>query len=324
MFAVQILSPGTARFVETPKPGTKKGYALVRPRVVSLCGSDMFNLYYAPADQYPMPVGSTGHEVVATVESVEGTGTEIKEGMTALVLNPSSTGMAEFFITPLDYVIPIPESLISNEEFVQAQQLGTVLYAAKFLSTNVLGRTAVIVGQGSAGLYWAWILRRLGARRVIVIDQLAHRLVLPRRYGATDLIDSSRFDPVERVRLLSDGTMADIVVEAAGEEDAVRLAFKLVRNHGEVICFGIPHFQDIAIDYYRFFRKYLNVKCVAGSTDDPGQEVTRQAVELIADGTIDVKPLITHRFSFERVMEAYELHHNRGDGAIKIVVNMPE
>jgi len=324
MVAVQVMAPGTARFVETPKPVTKEGYALVRPRVLSLCGSDMFNLHYAPPDQYPMPPGSTGHEVVATVESVEGAGAEIKEGMTALVLNPQSTGMAEYFLTPLDYIIPIPESEISQEEFVQAQQLGTILYAAKFLSTNVLGRTVAVVGQGSAGLYWAWMLRRLGARRVVAIDKISHRLVLPLRYGATDLINNSQVDPVERLRELTQGTMADLVVEAAGEEDAVRLAFDLVRNHGEVICFGIPHFQKVELDYYRFFRKYLRVKCVAGSTDDPGQEITRQAVELIADGTIDVKPLITHRFDFDRVMDAYELQHTRGDGALKIVVNMPK
>lgn len=323
MFAVQVLSPGKAEFIETPTPVLKKGHALVRPRLLSLCGSDIFNLHYAPTDMYPMPPGSTGHEVVATVEEVADSHSGIEPGTTALVLAPSSTAMAEYYLAPIDHVLPLPPDTI-QEELVQAQQLGTILYAAKFLSSNVIGKTVVVIGQGSAGLFWNWMLRRLGARYVIAIDQIPHRLLLPLQYGATHVLNNSELDAIAAVRELTSGTMADLVVEAAGEQSAVQLSFDLVRTHGEILTFGIPHFQEMEFDYYRFFRKYARLKCIAGSTDDPGQLVTRQAIDMIANGVIDVKPLITHRFSYNRVMEAYELHRTRDDGEIKIIIDMPQ
>ena len=71
------------------------------------------------------------------------------------------------------------------------------------------------------------------------------------------------------------------------------------------------------------FRKYCHVATISGSAFEPGLKSFRMAVELIASGAIDVTPLPTHRFPFERLTEAYELARSREDGAIKVVVQMP-
>lgn len=322
MRAVQVLAPGHAEFVEVPTPDLKPGHALVRPLRLSLCGSDIYMLHSASKDQYPFPPGTTGHEMVGVVEAVDAPGSGIEAGMVALTLAPKQNAMAEYFLARIDHVMPLPPGK-SIEELLQAQQLGTVLYACKHLSTHVIGKDVAVIGQGSAGLWFDWMLRRMGARRVIGIDLQAHRLVLPTYYGATHTVHNAEIDAVEAVTEITQGRMVDLVVEAAGEKESLILTSSLIKEQGEILCFGIPHYQEITFDFFDMFRKYPRLKAISGATNDPGQGVTHHALELIASSQIDVKPIITHRFPFERVMEAYELQRTRDEGAIKIVVEMP-
>lgn len=323
MRAVQVLSPGHAEFVEVPKPDLKPGHALVRPLRLSLCGSDTWLLHYAPKESYPFPPGTTGHEMVGVVEAIDAPGSGIEPGTVALTLAPQHEAMAEYYLAQIDHVLPLPPGK-TVEELLQAQQLGTVLYAGKFLSTDVLCKDVAVIGQGSAGLWFDWMLRRKGARRVIGIDLQAHRLALPKFYGATHTVNNSEISAAEAVAEITEGRMVDLVVVAAAEHDTVAMAASLIKEHGEILCFGIPHLQEMTLDYYQFFRKYPRLKTISGAINDPGQGVTRHALELIASGEIDVKPIITHNFPFDRVMEAYELQRTRDEGAIKIVVEMPE
>jgi L-iditol 2-dehydrogenase len=322
MRAVQVMAPGRAEFVEVAKPELKPGHALVRPQRLSLCGSDIYMLHHAPKNLYPFPPGTTGHEMVGVIEAVDAPGSGIVEGMSALVLAPTHRAMAEYYLAPVEHVIPLPSGK-SIDELLQAQQLGTVLYAAKHLSTSVIGKDVAVIGQGSAGLWWDWLMRRMGARRVIGIDLQPHRLILPRQYGATHTINNAEVNVVEAVAEITGGRMADLVIEAAGEAETVNMTYQLIKEQGEILCVGIPHFHELTLDFAKFFRKFPRMKCISGATNDIDQGVTRQALDLIADGVIDVAPIITHRMPFEQVMEAYELQRTRDEGAIKIVIEMP-
>jgi L-iditol 2-dehydrogenase len=323
MRAVQVLAPGHAEFVEVPKPILKPGYALVRSLRLSLCGSDIYLLHYSPKDHYPFPPGTTGHEMVGVVEAVDAPDSGIEPGTLALTLAPNNQAMADYYLAPIDHVLPLPAGK-SIDELLQAQQLGTVIYACKQITTNLVGKDVAVIGQGSAGLWFDWMLRRMGARRVIGLDLQPHRLVLPTRYGATHTIHNQDIDAVEAVAAITAGKMVDLVVEAAGEHETVVMTGNLIKQHGEILAFGIPHFQELRIDYAHFFRKFPRLKTIAGAQTDAHQASTRHALELIASGEIDVKPILTHRFPFERVMEAYELQRTRDEGAIKILVDMTE
>ncbi len=85
MQAVQIAAPGQIQFVEIPRPELKPGHALVRPLILSLCGSDVWMLHYAPPENYPFPPGVTGHEMVGAVEAVAAPNSDIRVGDVALI-----------------------------------------------------------------------------------------------------------------------------------------------------------------------------------------------------------------------------------------------
>jgi threonine dehydrogenase-like Zn-dependent dehydrogenase len=206
---------------------------------------------------------------------------------------------------------------------LQAQQLGTVIYASQRLP-NLIGKNVAVIGQGSAGLWFNFHLRRMGARRVIALDVEEFRLGLSQRFGATHTVHNAARDPADAVRQITGGELADVVVEAAGETAAINLAVELVRQYGEILYFGLPRQQNLPFNFEGFFRKCCRASTIVGASLEPNHVSTRIAVDLIVSGIADPKPLITHRLPFAAVLEAYEMHHRRADGAVKIVIQMPE
>ncbi|MCA9231409.1 MAG: zinc-binding dehydrogenase [Planctomycetales bacterium] len=321
MKAVQIVARGHAEFVEVPKPQVKPGHVLVRTSLLSLCGSDIHMLHYAPEAIYPCAPGTTGHEMVGIVEEVGQDVSGVQVGDRVLALAPGHLAMCEYYLAEMKYVIPLPPDL-PLEELLQAQQLGTVIYACQRLP-NLIGKNVVVIGQGSAGLWYNFQLRRMGAQRVIALDMEEYRLQLSKQYGATHTVNNSRQEPVEAVRSIIGGELADVVVEAAGEIDAINLTIDLVRKYGEILYFGLPRAQNFQFNYEDFFHKCCRANTIVGAAVEENQTSTRIALDLITSGVADAKPLITHHFPFADLLEAYETHRQRADGAVKIVIEMP-
>lgn len=343
MKSVQVTGRGRAEIVTQSKPKLKPGYALVRTSHVSLCGSDIRMLYHCDESLYPFPPGTTGHEMVGVVEEVTDASLPFGVGDRVLALAPDHRAMCEYYLAPIDLILPLPNG-IPIEVLLQAQQFGTVLYAAKLLP-NVIGKSVVVIGQGSAGLWFNFVLRRMGASRVIAVEQDSARLGLCSQFGATHTILNSPVDPrepqradgsgggmhapeakcpaAEQLKEILSGELADIVIEAAGEQDSINLAIRLVRKFGEILYFGYPRGQQFNIDFERFFHQCCRATTIVGATEEKDQNCTRMAIDLIAQDSSLARSLITHRLKFDQALEAYEMHRTRRDGALKIVIEMP-
>jgi threonine dehydrogenase-like Zn-dependent dehydrogenase len=322
MKAVQVVARGKAKFVEAPVPAVKPGHVLVRTRRLSLCGSDIQMLHYAADSAYPFPPGTTGHEMVGFVEELDAPGSSLQVGDAVLALAPGHRAMAEYYLAPVEHVIPLPNGM-RLELLLQAQQFGTVLFACQRLP-NVIAKTIVVIGQGSAGLFYDYQLRRMGAKQVIAMDIDARRLERSKIFLATHTVHNTTVDPVSAVRQITGGELADIVVEAAGEVASINLAIDLVRPNGDILFFGYPRGQTIQFDFDNLFHKCCHAHTIVGSSVEANQISTRIALDFITSGQIDVGQLITHRVQFADVIDAYELHRTRADGCLKIVIEMPE
>ena len=270
----------------------------------------------------PPPPGTTGHEMVGIVEATNGTHPEVNVGDLTLTIAPAHCAMAEYYAAPFKNVLPVPPN-VPTEHLLQAQQLGTVIYACQQLP-SVIGKNVVIIGQGSAGLWFNVMVKRLGARNVVSIDQLDHRLALSKQYGATHIINNAREDPVTAVQNIFNDQLADVVIEAVGVADTINLAIDLANDYGFLLQFGVPHDSQIVYNFRKLFRKNLNLKAVVMASREPNHTSTRIALDMIASGEVEVSPILTHRFPFEQVFDAYELQRTRTDGAVKIIIDMPE
>lgn len=321
MRATQVTARGKVEFVEAPEPTLKPGHAIVRPLLVALCGSDIHRIHYAEDHQYPHAVGTPGHEMVGIVEAVDAPGYDIKPGDVALTLSPFETVMCERYLSEAQYVIKLPPG-VPLDRLLMAQQLGTAIYSSKRLP-NIVGKDVAVIGQGSAGLFLAYMCKRMGAERVIGLDLVAARAAAGALFGATHTVDTSQRDPVDAVREITGGRMADLVIEAAGDESAINLTPRLVRHGGHMHFFGIPRGQVFAFNFDTFFRVFGSTTTLSGTSNEPGLRSFRQAVQMIASGEIDVTPMLTHRLPFARALDGFDLAMTRRDGAIKIVIEMP-
>jgi L-iditol 2-dehydrogenase len=321
MDALQVVSRGKAEFIRTSLPELIEGHAIVQPRHVTLCGSDVWMLSHAPEEAYPFPPGTTGHEVIAQIIEL-GPGLDGHQvGDFVLAIAPDHRAMAELYLTPQQNLLKLPAGK-TREELLMAQQLGTVLYACKQLP-SMIGKTVAVIGQGTAGLWFDFVLQRLGARRIIALDPKENRLELARKYGASDTINIREEDPVEQMLAINGGELADIVVEAAGRESSINLGIELARaDTGFFLQFGVPY-EPITVNYGKIFTKCLKHKSIVHANSEHGHASTLQGLDLIAGGALDVTPVLTHRFPFEQVLQAYDVHQNARDNAVKIVIDMP-
>lgn len=321
MKAVQVVARGRAEFVDVAKPTVQPGHVLIRTSYLSLCGSDIQMLHYGADEAYPHPPGTSGHEMVGFIEAVGDAGSEYSVGDRVLSLAPGHKAMCEYYVAPYEHLVPLPDN-VSLEILLQSQQLGTVIYAAQRLP-NIVNKNVVVVGQGSAGLWFNFQLRRMGARKVVAMDIEDFRLDRSQTYGATKCLNNAQEDPIEFTRAYFDGELADLVVEAAGEVDAINLCVDLVRKYGDILYFGYPRDQVFPFNFYELYKKCCRTQTIVGAANDPNLASMRAAVELVASGEADAGSLITHRVPFSETIKAYEQHRTRGDGAVKIVIEMP-
>ena len=164
---------------------------------------------------------------------------------------------------------------------MQAQQFGTVLYAAKALP-DMRGKSVAVIGQGSAGLWFNETLRRMGADKIIALDVKAYRLAYSERYGATHTLCNAAESPVDGLREICGGQLPDVVIEAAGEEESIRLAVEIARIGGFILWFGVPRFDNMDFPIFELFWKTITTRGMVGAANDPGHECTRQALDWIS------------------------------------------
>jgi threonine dehydrogenase-like Zn-dependent dehydrogenase len=341
MFAAQIVAQRLIRLVDVDEPTlAQDGQVKIRMERGCLCGSDspLFNYdlnalfdesqrspekrRFIPfvdydTDPYPMRVGQSIHECLGTV--VESTSDRFKEGDFVLALPNAHDGLVEYMVADADRAIQLPRDAVSKEEILMTQPLGTVVWACQKLG-NLLDLDIVVAGAGPMGLLFTHMLANLGAKSIIVLDKLDSRLEAAKRMHATHTVNVDDLDAVEAIREITDGKMADICVEVVGHQmETINTVMGYVRRLGTILCFGVPdHMNYQGFAYTEFFRQNLSLISSVGPDVVPNFSLAR---DLIAQGRIDVSPLVTHTLPFSDIQNGYELFVDRKDGAIKVVLD---
>lgn len=326
MKAGQIVAPERIEIVEAERPdillertnpGALQDNVLVRTLNAAVCGSD--HPLYLGGGSYPAPAGMSLHESIGIVER---TWTDrCKVGDLILAVPTGSDAMAEYFIGIGPSVVRLPvESGLPREQLLMAQPLGTVIYCLRKLG-HWFNAEVAIVGQGPMGLLFTSMMRNMGAALIIGIDQHANRLDASHRMGATHTINTAETDAVEAVKEITEGRMADLVIEVVGEEDTFNLCIQLTRRNAHLINFGVPRKNQYTMDFGTLFRK--NLKVITSVGPDVSIDYPR-AMQLIAERRIDVAPLITQVLPFAKSQEAFHLATRRKGECIKVVVDFEE
>src|SRR6185437_4063003 len=163
-------------------PPDADGEILVRTVYASICGSDLHEVFFETPPP-SMPPGHPGHESVGEVAESRCPG--FAPGDCVLTVPHAADGrcLSEFQALPGSACVRLP-AMAELSHLLMAQQLGTVVYALRRHPLDLVGRDVAVIGQGSAGAFFTFLLKRAGVARVLVSDKSPARLAYGRRLGA--------------------------------------------------------------------------------------------------------------------------------------------
>jgi L-iditol 2-dehydrogenase len=327
---------------EIPTPQTPDDGILLKVMACGVCGSDLRTYRHGP--RFAVDNVIMGHEIGGTVAEVGPRASGYAVG-DRLAIAPDvhcgqcyycrrglfnlcddlkfigtqyPGGFAEYLALPGEIlargiVHPMPEG-ISFKEATVAEPSSSVL-SSHFKAGTTVGDTVVVIGAGPIGCLHVEVARARGARAIIA-ELAPERLKMAERFGPDEVIDSSREDPVARVRALTGDVGADIVIAAVGVSAVHNQAVEMVRKGGRVVLFGgLPKNQAMTTLDGNIIH-YGEIAVVGAFSYHP--TCHKLALDLIAEGKIRANKLITHTFPLDDVAEAFETAA-RGEG-LKIVI----
>jgi L-iditol 2-dehydrogenase len=285
--------PGDLRVEEVPRPEPSLGDVLVQVEVALTDGTDAKAFrrgHPLLLAETPSPFGhefcgidvATGRRVVAANSAPCGSCAPCRRGEETLCenLRPFLNGAyAEFLLVPeriaARNLLPVPPAL-APEVAAQVEPLACCLHGVERAQVEA-GQTVAVLGPGPIGLMLCAAARDAGAR-VVAVGGRPERRELAHSFGAE----------------AGDGAGADVVVEAAGTEQAWKDALELVRPGGTVVFFGG---REIAVDTFRLHYEELTLR---GAFHHTPRHV-RAALAFLASGAYPWGRLITHQVGLEGV-----------------------
>jgi alcohol dehydrogenase len=209
-------------------------------------------------------------------------------------------------------LIHVPDSVSDEEAVLVGDVFQTGFHGAHEGGIRT-GDTVAVFGCGPVGigaLISAWMY---GPKEVIAIDMLDNRLAMAKQYGAT-IIDARRENSVDKVKEMTDGEGADVAIEAIGALETFSQAVRSVRRKGTVSVVGLfPGPVEFPIHELAFYG--IRVSMGLGY-------VGRMArlMGLVESKRVNLRPLVTHSFPLDKVLEAYDLFENHRGECLKVVV----
>tara|TARA_Y100000590_G_scaffold420200_1_gene522670 strand:+ start:29646 stop:30629 length:984 start_codon:yes stop_codon:yes gene_type:complete len=322
MRAARAIKLKTIICEEVEVPELTDNMVLVKTKLASICGSDLHVVnmgYTAYASDFPLPYGAPGHEGVGEV--IESRSPDFSIGETVLTVPNiySSKTFADYQAIDPKYLVKLPKN--SNEnKLMMAQQLATVEYSSKSIG-DIEGKTIAVIGQGSAGLFHNFILKRYGAEKIIAIEPIDHRRNIAKSFGADVTIEFTGEKATNAIMDITNGTGVDIVIEAVGSAETLNQAMAICKPTGRVQSFGLPTtLKAIPFDWNTFFSKKLTINSNFGSQDENGLTSVKQSIDLIHKNEIDMDKILSHKYSIEEIQDAFDFAEKRTDGMVKITI----
>ncbi len=320
MKAAQLVAPRKWEIIEEEKPEARDGMMLVRMERVAVCGTDKGH-FCGIIPPFPLPPGRPGHEGLGIVEDCPSGAFE--KGDRVLLYGFDRGLYQEYVLAQPEGCIRLPKD-IEPEVVLMSQLLGTVIHCFYKLG-NLINQKVVVLGQGAVGQLFCATLRNLGAKQIIGVDQLDYRLEVGGQMGATHSINPSKCDVVEAVRDITDGTMADVAVEAVGIEATFNQCIKLIRHSGTIVYFGVPRRENAdGIMTLTFGKMFSNEQRLVTSVGPKTMEDYTIALDWIVQGRLDVRPIISHVMPLVEIQKAFEMAFEdpEKEKAIKIVLEI--
>lgn len=331
-----LVNPHQIEIQDVPKPIPKTGEVLINIKKIGICGSDVHISHgHLPFVKYPL---IQGHETSGVVVDASRTD-KFKEGDKITIIprvicgncpacasgnnnhceNLQIIGVhingvaAEYVSIPEESVIKIPDDM-PFDLGAMIEPLAVAVHAVN-LAGDVKGKTAVIVGAGVIGNLVAQVAQAKGAE-VMITGRTQYRLDLAKEVGIQHCVNDKSED-VEQAVFGKFKKGADITFECIGADVSVNQCFALSKRMGTVIIAGIFG-ENQLIDMFTMQDKELTVI----GTRLYVKSDFREAIEMIRDNQVSLRPLISAEYSLEEFQEAYHYISDKSNPSMKVIISI--
>lgn len=316
--------------------------AIVRIVKTTICGTD---LHILKGDVPAVTPGRIlGHEGVAVVEDVGAAVSSFKKGDRVIISCITSCGKCEYCKkqmyshcedggwilghridgTQAEYVriphadnslYPIPAGVDEEALVMLSDILPTGFEIGVLYGAVKPGDVVAIIGAGPVGMAALLTAQFYSPSRVIMVDRDASRLELAKRLGATEVIDSATGDIAEAL-LASTKDGVDVAIEAVGIPATFDLCQDIVRPGGHIANVGV-HGKSVDFQIQKLWIQNITLTTGLVNTN-----TTPMLLRNVESKRLQPEKLITHRFAFDEMLEAYEVFGNAAkEKALKVIIS---
>ncbi|MBP1963191.1 zinc-binding alcohol dehydrogenase family protein [Paenibacillus aceris] len=315
----------------------KQGEALVQIRRIGICGTDYHAFRGEQAYfEYPRVLG---HELAGVIEEVEDNEYDFKVGDQVSIIpymycgsciacrNGKTNcctdmkvlgvhidgGMQEYMSVPLSALIKTNE--LSLDQSVILEPIAIGAHAVRRAEIRE-GETVAVLGAGPIGLGVMAIAKGRGAK-VIAMDVNESRLEFCRSWANVDSTVNVMNQPYETLLQLTGGDLPTVVLDATGNVRSMTDAFRYVSHGGRLVYVGLVK-SDITFSDPEFHKKELTLLSSRNATKEDFGVV----MDAIQSGAVDASRFITHRSSFETMIDGFESWLRPESKVIKAIVEL--
>lgn len=352
MKAAIFVEPGRIELDEKPIPEIGPLDALLRITTTTICGTDVHIL----KGEYPVRKGLTiGHEPVGVIEKLGSAVTGYREGQRVIAgaITPSGHShaslcgahaqdgagtphgwkaiggwkfgntidgcQAEYVLVPdaMANLAPVPDGL-TDEQVLMCPDIMSTGFSGAESGHIRIGDTVAVFAQGPIGLCATVGAKLSGATTIIGVETVPARAKMARQLGADHVVDCKKVDPAGEILRLTGGRGVDVAIEALGTQATFEAALRVLRPGGMLSSLGV-YSSDLKIPL-NAFAAGLGDHTIRTTLCPGGKERMRRLMSVIASGRADLKPLVTHRFKLDQIVEAYDLFAHQRDGVLKVAI----
>jgi threonine dehydrogenase-like Zn-dependent dehydrogenase len=274
---------------------------------------------------YPMP--AIGYEEVGEIVELGKSVTGIKEGQ----LIWGFWGHKSHHVAEASWVMErfMPKGLDAINGIYS--QIGGIALNAVLDSNVHLGERVAVFGQGVPGLMVTQLLKASGAE-VIAVDRLAKRLDAAKLSGADHVVDGTKGDVAEAIKKLTGGRGADVCIEITGSYHALHDAIRSVAYNSRVVVSGFFQGDGKGLRLgEEFHHNRIDLVCSQIGGVNPSIDhrwnrlrLDQTVMNLLAQGKIDFKKLISHTFKAKDAQAAFDILRHTPNDALQIVLDFTE
>jgi propanol-preferring alcohol dehydrogenase len=323
---------------QIPHVGNKE--VLVKIKASGLCHSDLnYRKGISPVGKLPITLG---HEISGDIVEIGDQVAEINEGDRVCVHYVISCGncsfcnsgrdnlckkykmigkdvdggFAEYITLPLRNVLKLPPTLPYEQGAIMGCALSTSFHALKRGRIRV-GDSVIVYGVGGVGIHAVQLAAKVfGAGKVVAVDLSEEKLKLAKKLGADETVNASEEDPLEKIKEITDGELANIVLEFIGLKQTMDKAISCIGKGGKLIIVGISP-DEITISPYRtVIARELEI---IGVNDHLKSEMD-QLMTLVNSGKLDLHTSITHKVPLDDVNLGFELLERKIGNPVRVVL----